>query len=85
MGWRDRGATLKETHSWTELYKAIRIEYPELKSKTDGQIRDGIRYKLKSKTVTGKDEILPAIQDKGNFFIVTSGTRSIEITKEKLK
>ena len=50
MDWRDRGATLKETHSWTELYKAIRIEYPELKSKTDGQIRDGIRYKIKKRT-----------------------------------
>ena len=82
MDWKDRGVTLKETHSWTELYRAIREEYPEL-DKTDGQIRDGIRYKLK--TVTGKDEIIPAIQDKGNYYIVTSGTRSIEITKAKLK
>lgn len=85
MDWKNRAVQLKETHSWRETYEAIRSEYPEEELNND-QIRDAVRYrtgKLGSKQ--GKEAILPAIQDKGDYYIVTSGKRSIEITKSKLK
>lgn len=85
MDWKNRAVQLKETHSWRETYEAIRSEYPEEELNND-KIRDAVRYrtgKLGSKQ--GQEAILPAIQDKGDYYIVTSGARSIEITKAKLK
>ena len=85
MKWQDRAVQLRETHSWTETYKAIRKEYPNLEL-TDGQIRDAVRWRTRNKgTKVGEEERIPKIQDKGDYYIVTSGKRSIEVTKDKLK
>lgn len=49
MKWQDRAVQLRETHSWTETYKQIRKEYPRL-DKTDGQIRDAVRWRTRNKS-----------------------------------
>jgi len=46
--WQDRAVQLREDHSWTETYRQIRKEYPRL-DKTDGQIRDAVRYRTRNK------------------------------------
>lgn len=48
MKWQDRAVQLRETHSWTETYRQIRKEYPEMEL-TDGQIRDAVRYRTRNK------------------------------------
>ena len=48
MKWQDRAVQLRETHSWTETYKAIRKEYPDLEL-TDGQIRDAVRWRTRDR------------------------------------
>ena len=48
MRWQDRAVQLRETHSWTETYKAIRKEYPDLEL-TDGQIRDAVRWRTRDR------------------------------------
>ena len=48
MKWQDRAVQLRETHSWTETYRQIRKEYPEIEL-TDGQIRDAVRWTRKRK------------------------------------
>ena len=55
MKWQDRAVQLRETHSWTETYKAIRKEYPDLEL-TDGQIRDAVRWRTRDK-VKPKDPV----------------------------
>ena len=87
MKWQDRAVKLRESHSWGETYKIIQKDHPEL---SDGQIRDAVRNRTKGKkkqpsTKEGNEEIVPAVQDKGDYYIVTSGKRSIEITKAELK
>ena len=46
MKWQDRAVQLRETHSWTETYKQIRREYPDIEV-TDGQIRDAVRWRTR--------------------------------------
>ena len=48
MKWQDRAVQLREDHSWTETYRQIRKEYPEIEL-TDGQIRDAVRYRTRNK------------------------------------
>ena len=48
MKWQDRAVQLRETHSWTETFKAIRKEYPDLEL-TDGQIRDAVRWRTRDR------------------------------------
>jgi biotin operon repressor len=47
--WQDRAVQLREDHSWTETYRQIRKEYPEMEL-TDGQIRDAVRWRTRDKT-----------------------------------
>ena len=49
MKWQDRAVQLREDHSWTETYRQIRKEYPEIEL-TDGQIRDAVRWRTRNKS-----------------------------------
>lgn len=56
--------------------------------------RDYVRKRIKRENIeeenlvgekTGQEEVVPKIQDKGDYYIITSGKRSITITKTKVK
>ena len=89
MDWKETAVRLKfdEGLSWSELPIELEKIYGRKfnRESVRASLRRHPRYGENKGIKEGKEERIPAIQDKGDYYIVTSGKRSIEITKSKLK
>ena len=82
MKWQDKAAELKldKGVSWVKLPQELEKIYghPFTYDQTRNAVRRHPRYGENKGIKEGKEERISAIQEKGDYYIVISGKRSIE-------
>jgi hypothetical protein len=77
MDWFKKAVELStKGYNYREISDKLRVPYGTVKSRFS---------RAKRKNVVGEEERTPVISDCGDYYVVSSGKRSVEISKQKLR